>query len=115
MSQLYGAMTSGLTIPETLQEAINPTWLAAALAPVSGGAAIVAMEVAEVVKAMVSKVRIAVRFANEPDRAHHYCVKGFLDTDSTARAPGQSPPGNPGVTPRSHRTSVCAYRVARAR
>jgi aminoglycoside phosphotransferase (APT) family kinase protein len=81
-------MTSGLTVPETLQEAVNPEWLAAALAPVSGGAAIVAVEVTEVVKAMASKVRIAVRFANEPGRAHHYCVKGFLDTDLDRQGTG---------------------------
>jgi aminoglycoside phosphotransferase (APT) family kinase protein len=26
-------------------------------------------------------VRIAVRFVGDPDRVHHYCVKGFLDSD----------------------------------
>jgi len=68
-------------VPETLQEAIDPRWLAAALAPASGGAAIAAVEMTELVKAMAAKVRIAVRFADDPGRVHHYCVKGFLDSD----------------------------------
>lgn len=88
MPTLNGAMTSGLPVPETLQQAIDPEWLAAALAPVSGGADIVAVEVTEVVKAMAAKVRIAVRFATEPERAHHYCVKGFLDTDLDRQGTG---------------------------
>jgi len=81
MPQVNTDITDGLVVPDTLQEAIDPQWLAAALAPVSGGAAIAAVELTEVVKAMAAKVRIAVRFANDPERVHHYCVKGFLDSD----------------------------------
>ena len=80
MPQLSTAITSGLAVPTTLQEAIDPEWLAAALAPVSGGAAIAEVELTELVKAMAAKVRIAVRFAGD-DRVHRYCVKGFLDSD----------------------------------
>jgi aminoglycoside phosphotransferase (APT) family kinase protein len=75
------AITTGLMVPATLQEAIDPAWLAAALAPFSGGAAIASVELTELVKAMAAKVRIAVRFADEPNRVLHYCVKGFLDSD----------------------------------
>jgi aminoglycoside phosphotransferase (APT) family kinase protein len=39
------------------------------------------VELTELVKAMAAKVRIAVRFVGDPDRVHHYCVKGFLDSD----------------------------------
>lgn len=60
---------------------MDPQWLAAALAPVSGGAEIASVELIELVKAMAAKVRIAVRFAGAADRVHHYCVKGFLDSD----------------------------------
>jgi aminoglycoside phosphotransferase (APT) family kinase protein len=81
MSDVRTAVTTGLSVPATLQEAIDPAWLAAALAPVSGGAAIADVTLTELVKAMAAKVRIAVRFANNPDRVHHYCVKGFLDSD----------------------------------
>lgn len=81
MPQMNTAITSGQAIPTTLQEAMDPKWLGAALAPVSGGAEIASIELTELVKAMAAKVRIAVRFANDPDRVHHYCVKGFLDSD----------------------------------
>ncbi len=75
-------------IPDTLEEALNPEWLSAALAPVSEGSRVVSVDLTEVVKAMASKVRIAVRFENDPDRQHFYCVKGFLDTDQDKQATG---------------------------
>lgn len=69
-------------VPATLQEALDPAWLAMALAPVSNGSPVVSVEVAETIKTMASKVRIAVRFASDPDTQHTYCVKAFLDDES---------------------------------
>ncbi len=81
MPRVDTSIATGLTVPDTLQAAIDLQWLAAALAPVSGGGPIASVELTEVVKAMAAKVRIAVRFASDPEQVHHYCVKGFLDSD----------------------------------
>ena len=89
MVQENSVITSGLAIPETLQEAIDPQWLTGALAPVSGGSPVVEVELTELVKAMAAKVRIAVRFANDPGQLHYFCVKGFLDTDQDRRSVGE--------------------------
>ncbi len=89
MAQAITAITSGLAIPETLEEATDPRWLGEALAGVSGGAPVVEVTLTEVVKAMAAKVRIGVRFASEPERVHYYCVKGFLDTDQDRQSTGE--------------------------
>ncbi len=89
MAQASKAITSGLMIPETLHEAIDPAWLGEALAPVSGGSPILEVQLTEVVKAMAAKVRVGVRFANDPDTLHHYCVKGFLDSDQNRETSGE--------------------------
>lgn len=80
--------TIELTVPETLEGALDPEWLGAALAPYSGGAAVQDVQFTELVQAMAAKARIAVTFASEPDRQHHFCVKGFLDTDIDRRSAG---------------------------
>jgi len=49
-------------VPRTLDEARDPEWLASALTPVSGGAAIRSVEVLEVIRTMATKVRFAVDF-----------------------------------------------------
>lgn len=90
MPEAETAKTSGLIVPETLQGAIDPQWLGEALAPVSGGSAVLDVELTEVVKAMAAKVRIGVRFANDPETLHHYCVKGFLDTDQDRESSGET-------------------------
>lgn len=89
MARENKVITSGLAIPETLQGAIDPHWLTEALAPVSGGSPVLEVELTELVKAMAAKVRIAVRFANDPEKLHYYCVKGFLDTDQDRRSVGE--------------------------
>ena len=81
--------TSGLAIPRTLDEAIDPAWLGEALAPGAGAGAVAQVQVTEVVKAMASKVRIGVRFADEPERVHHYCLKAFLDSDLDLQSTGE--------------------------
>lgn len=64
-------------IPATMEEAIDPAWLSAALAPISGGAPVESVELAELIRTMASKVRIRVRFRGDPT-VHHYCLKAFL-------------------------------------
>lgn len=69
-------------VPEKLEQALDHDWLTRALAPISGGAEVTSVEMVEKIRTMASKVRIAVRFANDPDREHNYCLKAFLDNES---------------------------------
>ncbi|MCE7795434.1 aminoglycoside phosphotransferase family protein [Sphingobium sufflavum] len=64
-------------VPATLEEAIHPDWLTAALTPLSGGAPVESVELAEVIRTMASKVRIRVRFRGDAT-LHDYCLKAFL-------------------------------------
>lgn len=89
MATAQNTATIELAVPETLEEALDPRWLGAALAPYSGGAAIVDVQLSELVQAMAAKARIAVTFASEPDRPHYFCVKGFLDTDLDRGSTGE--------------------------
>jgi hypothetical protein len=77
-------------VPATLQQALAPEWLAHALAPVSGGAAIDALELVDDIRGMASKLRIRVRFANAPDRVHAFCLKAFFDAADAASAGGET-------------------------
>lgn len=74
-------------IPDTLEHALDPAWLCVALAPLSGGRAVTAVELAEVVKAMAAKVRVEVRFDGDLPPLQ-LCIKGFLDHDLGANAGG---------------------------
>jgi aminoglycoside phosphotransferase (APT) family kinase protein len=69
------------TIPDTLDQVLDPAWLSAALAPVSGGAGVIAVNLSEIIKTMASKIRFTVRFDNDPDRVHGFCLKAFLGGD----------------------------------
>lgn len=73
-------------VPASLDEALDSAWLGKVLSHLSGGSAIETLEVQGVVKAMASKVRLAVSFAKEPQRVYPLCVKGFLDFDLGAAA-----------------------------
>jgi len=75
-------------IPDTLEHALDPTWLSGVLAHLSGGSAVATVELADVIKAMAAKVRAAVTFENEPDKVYRICIKGFLDHDLGANAGG---------------------------
>lgn len=75
-------------VPETLDGALDPEWLSTALAHVSGGAKVASVELAEIVKAMAAKVRVAVTFEGKPDKVYRLCIKGFLDHDLGAGAGG---------------------------
>jgi aminoglycoside phosphotransferase (APT) family kinase protein len=77
-------------VPETLEGALDPAWLSQALAHLSDGAPVSRVELADIVKAMASKVRIAVVFENAPDTIYRLCLKGFLDHDLGAGAGGVS-------------------------
>jgi len=70
-------------VPVSLERALDPEWLTQALAPVSGGRRVVAVELAEEIRTMASKLRIVLRFAQDP-APHHYCLKAFLDSGQNA-------------------------------
>lgn len=71
-------------VPVSLERALDPAWLTQALAPASGGDRVIAVELAEEIRTMASKLRIAIRFARQPERAQHYCLKAFLDDGQNA-------------------------------
>jgi len=75
-------------VPETLEGALDQEWLSVALAHLSGGAKVATVELAEIVKAMAAKVRIAVTFEGMPDKVFRLCIKGFLDHDLAPGAGG---------------------------
>jgi hypothetical protein len=68
-----------LPVPKTLDEAMDPAWLTAALAPVSGGSEVRSVEILEVIRTVATKVRFAVDFADGQRPA--FCLKGFLGAD----------------------------------
>jgi aminoglycoside/choline kinase family phosphotransferase len=75
-------------VPTTLQQALDPLWLTQALAPDSGGAAVVSVRLSETIRTMASKARIAVRFADDTATERHYCLKAFLDDEAQAEHGG---------------------------
>ena len=75
-------------VPETLEGALEPEWLSKALAHLSGGAKVASVELADIVKAMAAKVRVAVTFEGAPDKVYRLCIKGFLDHDLGSGAGG---------------------------
>ncbi len=81
MQQQVGRVET-LRVPETLDGAIDPEWLTKALAPISGGSRVASVKLAQLIKAMASKVRIEVIFENDPGTIHRYCLKAFLDAES---------------------------------
>ena len=74
-----------LAIPATLEAALDPVWLTGALAPVSGGKAVIEVATLEVIRTVATKVRFAVTFDGLAD-TQAFCIKGLLDVDQmTAR------------------------------
>jgi hypothetical protein len=73
--------TPQVAVPQSIDEALDPQWLSAMLAPISGGAPVIEVEVAELIRTTASKVRIKVRFADAPDRTHAFCIKSMFDPD----------------------------------
>ena len=75
-------------VPETLEGALDPAWLSRALAHLENGAPVATVELADIVKAMAAKVRVAVTFEGVPDKVYRLCIKGFLDHDLAPGAGG---------------------------
>jgi aminoglycoside phosphotransferase (APT) family kinase protein len=73
--------TMAADIPSTLVQALDPAWLTGALAPVTGGARITAVETVEVLRTMATKVRFTAAFEGAKDGAEAFCLKAFLDVD----------------------------------
>jgi hypothetical protein len=72
-------------IPTTLEAVLDPAWLTFALAPVSNGRAVTAVETLEVLRTVATKVRFAVTFDGAAE-TEAFCIKGLLDVDEmTAR------------------------------
>ena len=69
-----------IAVPATLDEALDPKWLSAALTSVSGGAQVTAVETVEVIRTVATKVRFAVAFDGS-DEKQSFCLKGLLDVD----------------------------------
>lgn len=70
------------SIPQTLGQALDPVWLTQALAPLTGGAEITAVETVEVIRTVATKVRFTAAFAGAEGGGVALCLKGFLDVDT---------------------------------
>lgn len=78
---------SGLSVPTTLEAALEPAWLSRALHAIGEGRAVNEVEVVEVIRTMATKVRFTVRFDGSDER-HAFCLKGFLDVGDAASQGG---------------------------
>ncbi|MBB4860219.1 aminoglycoside phosphotransferase (APT) family kinase protein [Novosphingobium chloroacetimidivorans] len=73
-----------VTVPKTLVAALDPAWLSQALADVSGGKPVEAVEQVEFIRTVATKVRFKVTY--QGGETGSYCIKGLLDVDeATAR------------------------------
>ncbi|MBV1917241.1 MAG: ecdysteroid 22-kinase family protein [Sphingomonadaceae bacterium] len=77
------------TVPASVEEALDPTWLSMALAAVSGGAAVTCVEQVEYIKTMATKIRFVVSFEGSQEQ-HAFCIKGLLDIDEGNKTLGTS-------------------------
>jgi hypothetical protein len=68
-------------IPSTLPQALDPAWLTQALAPLTGGATVTAVETVEVIRTVATKVRFTAAYEGAPGGKSAFCLKGFLDID----------------------------------
>ncbi|AXB75962.1 aminoglycoside phosphotransferase family protein [Novosphingobium sp. P6W] len=71
-----------LAVPVTLAEALDPSWLQAALAPISGNAPVIWVGDIDNFETVAAKVRFGVRFANDPGTVHRFCLKAMLGSDN---------------------------------
>ncbi|PNU02020.1 phosphotransferase [Novosphingobium guangzhouense] len=73
-----------IAVPATLEQALDPQWLAGALAQTAAGRGIAQVEQVELIRTVATKVRFAVTFADGERQG--FCLKGLLDVDAmTAR------------------------------
>lgn len=70
-----------LSVPTTLDAALDPAWLSQALAGIGGGAPVEAVERVEFIRTVATKQRFTVRFAGS-DTVHALCLKGILDVEN---------------------------------
>lgn len=78
-----------LAVPTTLDAALDPEWLAQALAPIGNGAAVAQVERVEFIRTVATKQRFTVRFEGE-ETVHALCLKSILDVDNPAMAGGST-------------------------
>jgi hypothetical protein len=79
-------MNESLPVPRTLAAALDPGWLSGALAPVTGGTPVTAVETVEVLRTVATKVRFTAAFEGARGGKEAFCLKGLLDVDAaTAR------------------------------
>lgn len=76
--------TPSVAVPASVEEALDAAWLTEALAEVSGGAMVVDVEVVELIKTTATKVRVKLRFADDAERTHAFCIKSMFNPDGTA-------------------------------
>lgn len=76
------SMSSMLSVPRTLEQALDPEWLTRALAPVTGGATVTSVETVEVLRTVATKVRFTVTLDGAQAPKHAFCLKGLLDVDA---------------------------------
>jgi hypothetical protein len=76
-------MTTRVEVPRTLERALDPRWLSQALAPVTGGAPVTAVQTVEVIRTVATKVRFTVSFDGADGGKEAFCLKGLLDVDES--------------------------------
>ena len=76
-------------VPVSVEEALDPQWLSAALAGASGGARVADVRQVEFIKTMATKIRFTVAFEGSAAR-HAFCIKGLLDIDEGNKSLGQT-------------------------
>lgn len=76
---------TGLDVPTTLEAALDPAWLSAALA--GAGQGVQSVEVLEVIRTVATKMRFAVTFEGQ-EQPQAFCLKGFLDVDEATAKGG---------------------------
>ena len=80
-------MDDALQVPRTLEGALDPKWLGAALAPLTGGAAVTRVETVEVLRTVATKVRFTVSLDGAA-RPQAFCLNGLLDVDENTAKGG---------------------------
>jgi hypothetical protein len=83
------ALEDLVSVPATLDEALDPAWLTQALAPVGKGAKVTAVETVEIIKTVATKVRFTATFDSAAG-TQAFCLKGLLDVDEMTKMGGST-------------------------
>lgn len=81
--------TTDLSVPTTLDAALDLDWLTLALAPIGKGAKVTEVERVEFIRTVATKQRFTVRFEGS-DAVHALCLKSILDVENPAMAGGST-------------------------